>query len=116
MFIPISLGAVKDKMKNKVFTAAVVLGLAVTTFMVISPVLAQSYWGNDIGEEFVPPMYGGWYANESMPYWDQNGTYHMPTGAVTASPMTALPAGFHPCTRPRAGTTAEVLGTVPMAV
>jgi len=78
MFIPISLGAVKDKMKNKVFTAAVVLGLAVTTFMVISPVLAQSYWGNDIGEEFVPPMYGGWYANESMPYWDQNGTYHMP--------------------------------------
>jgi hypothetical protein len=78
MFTLIPMGAVKDKLKNKVFTAAVVLGLAVTTFMVISPVLAQSYWGNDVGEEFIPPMYGGWYANESMPYWDQNGTYHMP--------------------------------------
>ena len=77
MFIPRSGEPVKNKMKNKIFTAAVVLGLAVTTFLVISPVLAHSYWDNETGEEFIPPMYGG-YVNESMLYWDQNGTYHMP--------------------------------------
>lgn len=78
MFIPIPMEIVKDKMKNKVFTAAVVLGLAITTFLVISPVLAHSYWDNEIGEEVIPPLYGGWYENDSMPYWDQNSTYHMP--------------------------------------
>ena len=69
---------VNDKMKNKVFTAAVLLGLAITTFLVISPVLAHSYWGNETGKEYIPPMYGGWYENDSMPYWGQNRTYHMP--------------------------------------
>ena len=77
MFIPTPMWIVKDKMKNKIFTAAVVLGLAVTTFLVISPVLAHSYWDYETGEEFITPMHE-WYENESMPYWDQNGTYHMP--------------------------------------
>ena len=78
MFIPILIEVVKGKMKNKVFTAAIILELTLTTFLVISPVLAQSYWGNEAEEADIPPMYGGGYENDTMSYCDQNGTYNMP--------------------------------------
>lgn len=45
-------------MKNKVFTAAVVLGLAFTAYLVISPVLAQTYWGVEAVAEDIPPIDG----------------------------------------------------------
>lgn len=118
MFIPMPMEPVKNKMKNKIFTAAVVLGLAVTTFLVISPVLAHTYWGNETGEEFIPPMYG-WDGNESMPYWDQNGTYHMPYWGEDGETFDGAPGWMPPmyssedgyyCKDPESGASGGMMG------
>ncbi|MCW4050263.1 MAG: hypothetical protein NWE89_11080 [Candidatus Bathyarchaeota archaeon] len=64
-------------MKNKIFTVAMVLGVALTALVVVGPVLAHPYWENEEGEQIYLPWWGEYGENYTMPHWDLNGTYPM---------------------------------------
>jgi len=103
---------------KRIYSTALVLGLALALLITFSPVLAHPYWDDEAGEQVIPPWMGGyedipyWYDNETfqMPHWYNNGTipegYYNEDGVFCPGPYigyTEAPEGEDAPVYPRGG-------------
>jgi len=56
---------------KRIYSTALILGIALALLVTFSPALAHPYWDGDTGEQVIPPWMGDY---EDMPHWYNNGT------------------------------------------